>query len=450
MIELGVIDLSADGRRRVAALLERWTWSSPDSKLSPPRVSLSLLSPEEIKFHGSLDLCVVGPELISADAAYIHTIRQQLPGKLVLCIVDSTTYSFGLVEQLGRLGVDDVVLDSATSEEFFRRLVLLQRRVNGRARGEVVVVSGARGGVGTTFIAASLGEASLAKGRKTCLIDCDVRSQDLTRFLQVRPCVSEAVRLCVDQQQVVTSELIAESACQVWGDVEKLVCVPPPAGGDEAIFASQRAARAFVGFIEGAQSLYETIVIDCARLPAAVLQSLYQIADHGILVLNRDPSGAFASRQSLALMTGCLRPDARISTVINDNSVVSMPLALLRKEVLATPGKVACEVIIRRTPRAAPWPCSGYTPYQFLSRHFDRLLGHGEEGGAVTMSIWRSAGDLGRRVRSSLMGGGSRKMKERGVDDEGLSVKPVTYPALEFAGGLEASEDLVSKPMVVA
>ena len=197
------------------------------------------------------------------------------------------------------------MLDSATSEEFFRRLVLLQRRVSGRARAKVIVVNGSRGGVGTTFVTASLGEASLAKGRKTCVIDCDVRSQDLTRFLRVRPCVSEAVRLCVDQQQVVTSELIAECSCQVWGDVENLVCIPPPAGGDEAVFSSQRAARAFVSFIEGAQSLYETIVIDCARLPGTVIQSLYQIADHGILVLNRDPSGAFASRQSLALMAGC-------------------------------------------------------------------------------------------------------------------------------------------------
>ena len=106
MIELGIIDLSADGRRRIASLIEKWTWVSPDSRVSTPRVSLSLLSPEEIRFNGSLDVCVIGPELIGCDAAFIHTIRQQVPGKLILCVLTQEIYSFGLIEQLGRLGVD--------------------------------------------------------------------------------------------------------------------------------------------------------------------------------------------------------------------------------------------------------------------------------------------------------------------------------------------------------
>lgn len=450
MIELGIIDLSAEGRRRVATLIEKWGWATPDAKLSPPRLSISLLSPEEVRFHGSLDLCVIGPELITADAAYIHTVRQQLPGKLILCIVDSATYSYGLVEQLGRLGVDDVLLDSASSEEFFRRIVLLQRRVRDREKAAVLVVSGSRGGVGTTFVTAALAEASLAKGRKTCVVDCDIRSQDLSRFFQVRPCVSEAVRLLIDQQRIVTSEVIKECACQVWKDEEKLVCIPPPAGGDEAIFASPKAARAFVHFIEGAQSVYETIIVDSARLPSTVMQSLYQIADHGILVVNRDPSGAFASRQSLAFLAGCVPVDARISTVVNDNSVVGMPLPLMRKEVLVTPGKVAREVFIPRLPRAAAWPCSGYTPYQFLSRQFDQLLSGDDIASSLRRSAWARVATGIAWAHSRVVGRSWRGRKKRRRDEDEVPQKPVTYPELEFAGSLGAEDDLVSKPVVLA
>ena len=91
MIELGIVDLSASARRHLASLVERWAWVSPESRVSTPRVSLHLLSPEEVRFHGALDVCVVGPELIACDAAYITTLRQELSDKLILCVVDSRT-----------------------------------------------------------------------------------------------------------------------------------------------------------------------------------------------------------------------------------------------------------------------------------------------------------------------------------------------------------------------
>ena len=140
MIELGIVDLSADGRRRLSSLIERWSWKAPDSRVSVPRLSQHLLSPEEVRFHGSLDVIVVGPELVGCDAAFVNNLRQQIPDKILLCVLDSRTYSFGLVEQLGRLGVDDVLVDTATSDEFFRRILLLQRRVQNKKRGRLAVV----------------------------------------------------------------------------------------------------------------------------------------------------------------------------------------------------------------------------------------------------------------------------------------------------------------------
>ena len=66
MIELGLVDLSADGRRRLSTLVEKWSWAPPDARVSVPRLSLHLLSPEEVRFHGNLDVCIIGPDDLSS------------------------------------------------------------------------------------------------------------------------------------------------------------------------------------------------------------------------------------------------------------------------------------------------------------------------------------------------------------------------------------------------
>jgi Mrp family chromosome partitioning ATPase len=454
MIELGIIDLSAEGRRRIGSLIEKWTWVSPDSRLSVPRVSLALLSPEEIRFHGSLDVCVIGPELIGCDAAFIHTIRQQLPGKLIVCVLTQEIYSFGLVEQLGRLGVDDVLLDTASSDEFFRRLVLLQRRFNQKQKGQLLVVGSSRGGVGCTFVAASLAEGYLSAGKRACVVDCDVISQDLTRFLEVKPHVSEPLRLLIDQQRVVTSETVAECCAPVWSDEPNLVCVPPAAGQDESIFASPRAARALTAILESLQTLYDVVVVDSAALPALTLNALYQVCDEVVYVTNRDPAGAFAHRQALLLISGCARPDARVSVAINDNSVATASLTALRTDAFSIPGRVARQIVIPKTPKASRWPCSGSTPYQFLGRFVDRFIADSSRdegswptdrtnpnGGWVTATVGK-AGVLWTRLRPGKRGGyeapTARTERARGV-----------FPALGFTAAALGDDELVSRPIIL-
>jgi MinD-like ATPase involved in chromosome partitioning or flagellar assembly len=382
MIELGLIDLSADGRRRLAQLVERWTWSQPEARhFSLPRVSLHLLAPQEVRFHGALDVCLIGPELIGADAAYINVIRQQLPGKIVLCVLDSTTFSFGMIEQLGRLGVDDVLMDTASSEEFFRRLVLLRRRVASTEKGRLIAVDAARGGVGATTISAALAEGWLDAGKTVCVVDGDIFSQDLTRFLQVRPCVNEPLRLLLDCQRVVTAETVAECAFPVWADEPRLKCVAPPVATDEAILSSSQACRTFIGVLEILQSQYQVVVVDAAPLIAGCRQALYQSADEVVLVANRDPAGAFATRQAVSLIGGYLRPESRLTTVVNQNSKVQAPLSVVRQQVLALDTRPQRSFVMPFVAQAARWACSGRTAFAALQRSVRPIIAHEDTDG---------------------------------------------------------------------
>ncbi|MEY4669039.1 MAG: hypothetical protein RL518_1738 [Pseudomonadota bacterium] len=455
MIELGIIDLSADGRRRIASLIEKWTWVSPDSRVSTPRVSLALLSPEEVRFNGSLDVCVIGPELIGCDAAYISSIRQQVPGKLILCVLSKEIYSFGLVEQLGRLGVDDVLLDTASSDEFFRRLILLQRRLSHKQQGKLVVVGSSRGGVGCTFVSASLAEGYLAAGSRVCVVDCDVISQDLTRFLQVKPHVSEPLRLLIDQQRVVTAETVSECCVPVWSDEPNLVCVPPAAGQDESIFAAPRAARSLAAILEVLQTQHDVVVVDSAALPALIVNALYQICDEAVFVANRDPAGAFAHRQALLVISGCIRPEARVTVVINDNSIATASVGVLRAEAFSVPGRATRHVVIPRTPKASRWPCSGATPYRFLDRIVQRLVEsptHGERS-----SFMNDAAGNNGWCRAALSRVGAllsifqlgKRNKVSGEPVSPVSAERHLFPALGFSECALSEGELVSKPVIL-
>jgi MinD-like ATPase involved in chromosome partitioning or flagellar assembly len=456
MIELGILDLSAEGRRRLAALIERWSWTPLDARATPPKVSLTLLAPEEVRFHGSIDVCVVGPEIIGCDAAFVRSLRQQLPGKLIFCVLDAKTYSLGLVEQLGRLGVDDVLIDGASSDEFFRRLVLLQRRLQEKRRGRLVAVSSARGGVGVTFVAAAVSEAWLARKNRVCVVDCDITSQDLTRFLEVRPCVSEPLRLLLDQNRVATSEAVGECAVQVWSDEERFACVPPPAGGDDTLLGATRFSRAFIDVLETLVSQFDVVVVDSGGLPSTTLVALYQVCDEVIYVANRDPGGSIAHRQALLLVAGYARLDSRITTVINDNSVLAAAVQTLKTEALVMPDRAVREVVLPRSVKAASWPCSGGTPYQFLNRYIDDLVNNPHDG-ATRVDVRSRSPEASVVSRCfQLVAASFRRIRLRKSAGAGLESKSAFSLGREVVPGIGYTcapldeNELVSRPVLVS
>lgn len=457
MIELGIVDLSAESRRRLTAVVERWAWTPPDFKISLPRLSLQSLSPEEVRFHGGLDVCVVGPELIGCDAAFIHGIRKQVSDKVLIAVLDAKTYSFGLVEQLSRLGVDDVFLDTATSEEFFRRILLLQRRFQSKKRGSLLVVDSARGGVGKTFITATVAEGWYAHGKSVCMVDTDVLSQDLARFLKVKPHVNESLRLLIEQQRVVTAETVAECVREVWVDEKRFSCVTPPAGRDESIFMSSGAQRGVTAVLETLLLSFDRVVVDGSGLPTSCRNALYQIADEVLFVINRDVAAAFANRQALSLIAGFLRHDATLTTIINDTGVGAAPIALLRDEVVAIAGRRVRHVVVPRSSRGASWVCSGYTPYRFLSRSLreifaDMTAGDEKPGALIRIktlaeSIWRAFAARLRGLKGIAWGKTATTRQLKHGNGEQSLLPAVTVPSI----GLSLTDDdgLVSKPVLL-
>jgi MinD-like ATPase involved in chromosome partitioning or flagellar assembly len=458
MIELGLVDLSADSRRKLSALVERWAWSGPDKRVSLPRLSITLLAPEELRFHGSLDVCVVGPEILACDAACIATIRPHIPGKILLCVLDSETYSFGMVEQLGRLGVDDVLLDSASSDEFFRRLLLLQRRVGDRKRGRLHFVTSARGGVGATLVATAVAEGLVRSEKRVCLVDCDAFSQDATRFLQVRPFLNEPLKLLIDQQRVLTSETLAECIRPVWSEgAGTLSCVPPPVAPDASIFVSPQAGRALAAVLDALRLQFDEVVVDASALLRVTQQALVGVADNVVFVMNRDSSGAYANRQALALLGGALALDSKLSVVINHTGGAAAPLEMLKREVVCVPGREIVTISLPFSPKAARWACSGRTAYHDLRRQLRPVVESADPssiGVVQRASEWlRARFDRKRRHEQLQPDGvgqeGNERLRYR--TDRRSSERALTAvaPIRGFLEGSFQDETLVSKPVLL-
>jgi hypothetical protein len=264
--------------------------------------------------------------------------------------------------------------------------------------------------------------------------------------------VSEPLRLLVDQQRVVTVETVSECAQAVWNDEPNMVCVPPAAGQDESVFATPRAARTFVAVLEALQTQHDVVVVDLASLPSLAASALYQVADEVVFVANRDPAGAFAHRQALLHIAGYLRADATLTTVINDNSLVSASLSIIRHEALAVPGRELNEAVIPRNPKAGRWPCSGCTPYQFLSRNFDPLL-DARVGGEFPSNPARRAWFASMVAKAGALREvfrlGKRKSAAVATPDP-TKPKPPQFPEIGYRGGTLEEGSLVSRPVLLS
>lgn len=417
MIEVGIVDLSAESRRRLGALVEKWAWAGSDARSATfPQLSTHLLSPEEVRFHGAIELCIVGPELLNSDAAYITTLRRALPDQIVICVLDSRSYSFGMIEQLGRLGVDDVLTDTASSDEFFRRLLLLTRKVAQKKSGEVVLVDAIKGGAGATFIAAGLAESFLNQGKRVCVVDTDVVTQDLTRYLGNRPFVNEPLKILLDQQRVVTSETVKECVFQVWEDEARFFCMPPAAACDQGVFASPHGMRTFLAILDTLKGQFDAVILDGSSLVASARQTLAQIAQHIYLVVDRDPAAAYANRHALTVITGCCRLSTSLTAVVNDTKRGGLPLHTLRDEVLVAGERDVRIVEVPHVARAGRWACTGATPAQFLPHYFKRLLPEAVKAEKIPSAGERSVKDsvgLFSGIRGFLSGVARRRDSSR-------------------------------------
>lgn len=380
MLKLVVIDRSAESRSAIMARINHYLRSEVNNVALLPQVSLKPLSPEEVRFHAAPDILIVGSELARSDLNEIHAIRKLLAQTAIVVELEDSSLSLALVEQLARIGIDDTISQNCQPHEFLRKLILLSRRTQKPKSGKLILVDSGKGGVGVTSIAAGLGEALVAAGKRTLLVDMDYESQDLSRFLQARPFINENLQLMLNQARPVTQEHVEECLVQIWREVSSFFCLPPGLECDELYDPRGGYPRTLLGVLEILDSVFDCVVVDAAGCRGVMLKALYRVADKVVFIVNNDPATLYASVDKLSRMRSVLDPTADLMIVENSVDRSGLSNRILREEFSRAarvntshwfPGTIPfCKYGCR-------WPGSNSTPYSAgkdaLVKAFDQI-----------------------------------------------------------------------------
>ncbi|MET9570774.1 CpaE family protein [Streptomyces virginiae] len=158
--------------------------------------------------------------------------------------------------------------------------------------GRVVTVTGAKGGVGTTFTAVQFALAAAASGRRTALVDMDLQAGDVGSYLDVqfRRSIADLAGI-----QDISPRVLQDA---VYEDRTGLALLLAPADGERGEEVDDRAARHVVGAL---RSRYELVVVDCGTQVTGANAAAVEMADVAVLVTTPDVIAVRAAKRMVRL-----------------------------------------------------------------------------------------------------------------------------------------------------
>ncbi|MFI8358752.1 CpaE family protein [Streptomyces sp. NPDC085612] len=158
--------------------------------------------------------------------------------------------------------------------------------------GRLVTVTGAKGGVGTTFTAVQFALAAAASGRRTALVDLDLQAGDVGSYLDVqfRRSIADLAGI-----QDISSRVLQDA---VYEDSSGLALLLAPADGERGEEVDERAARHIVGAL---RSRYELVVVDCGTQVTGANATAVEAADVAVLVTTPDVVAVRAAKRMVRM-----------------------------------------------------------------------------------------------------------------------------------------------------
>lgn len=264
------------------------------------------------------------------------------PDVRVLVLGDLESVNF--YRQVTRgLGVLEYLYKPLTRDMVARHFVPLlkqERRAQDLLQGgRVVTVSGVRGGVGASSVAAHLAwHFGVAASRHTVLLDADLHLGTAALLLDAK--TGSGLRTALEAPQRI-DELFVERSAQ-------------PVGGRLAVLAGEEKLSEQPVYTEGAarqlvdalRRRYNFVVVDVRLAPLAFNRDLLELGHQRVLVLPPTLAGVRDTLRCLALPNGPLQP-RRAVLVLNRLGAVG---TLTRKQV-EDALKLKVDVVIPDLPR---------------------------------------------------------------------------------------------------
>lgn len=201
------------------------------------------------------------------------------PGVTVIAIGDRD--EIGLYRDLLHAGVTDYLIKPLTPQLLAKSL---QRSANAEATGQIsqklakmVAFIGARGGVGTTTLAANLAWYLAERhSRRVVLVDLDLQHGDSALALNVRP--ASGLRDALNKPLRVDATLL-ERAMTSCGERLFVLSSEEPLSDEVRVTAD--AIEAIVSVL---RPLFHYLIVDVPRIPSPAYRRVLEIADLRIIV----------------------------------------------------------------------------------------------------------------------------------------------------------------------
>ncbi|MGW7313188.1 AAA family ATPase [Streptomyces sp. NPDC054865] len=173
--------------------------------------------------------------------------------------------------------------------------------------GRLVTVTGAKGGVGTTFTAVQFALAAAASGRRTALVDLDLQAGDVGSYLDVqfRRSVADLAGI-----QDISPRVLQDA---VYEDRTGLALLLAPAEGERGEEVDDRAARHVIAAL---RARYELVVVDCGTQVTGANATAVEMADVAVLVATPDVVSVRAAKRMVRMWERLQVRKAEDTTVV--------------------------------------------------------------------------------------------------------------------------------------
>ena len=152
---------------------------------------------------------------------------------------------------------------------------------NATTVGQVIAVAGAKGGAGTSTVAAQLAlAAARSPGRRVVLVDLDLQAGDLGPLFGVS--AHRDVTDLVDVADELTRRTVARVLFHHSSGVQIL---PAPAEGEVADTVTAGVVRRILGVL---RTMFDAVVVDCGTTASAANLGAVEIADRVLVVSTPD------------------------------------------------------------------------------------------------------------------------------------------------------------------
>lgn len=368
--------LEKNSREKKALLSYLYDTLTPEACIGvlKDRVDITSGEIEDWNHSTSPSIILIGPDTAKNSPDVIARARNKFSKATIVVLVDEP--SLQALQHYTLYGAHNVLGASGPASSLFGCILSSLAKNEEIRRGRLLLVDSGKGGIGTTTFTAALGASLATQGLKVTLVDLDFESQDLTRFLKVRPYFNETLELLLTQGNFISVEQVNQSCQKVW-EGESLEIMPPAPALEGLVRANQVTLRQFRLVLEVIDSQRDVVIVDMAGITSSVARKLYEIADDIVYLLSLDPSTVHASLmrlKSLTTVSTGSHPVTLVPVSPGRDGISTSSLIREFERCLKIPGASWAEMAIPYVSSVRQWPGSGASPIEMASSSFGRAV----------------------------------------------------------------------------